>query len=85
MDNCNASQFKDMFCNFFPSANKEEVNGIEKAYGGINNQISPAQFQGFMLRFKIKGSVHNRTKSIGTICSNLERDPIAFWGTIDRG
>lgn len=60
-----------MFCNFFPSANKEEMNGIEKAYEGINKPISPAQFQGFMLRCR-----EGPTKALENMTILRELDPV---------
>ena len=61
LDNCNASQCKDMFHNFFPVAKEEEVDEMRRKFEDIKHPISPADLQGYLLRFKgsLVGALRN--------------------------
>jgi chaperone BCS1 len=52
LDNCNASQCKDMFHNFFPFAKEEEVDEMRRKFEDIKHPISPAHLQGYLHGFK---------------------------------
>jgi chaperone BCS1 len=56
LDNCNTTQTKDIFSNFFPHANREEVNKMGQIFESIQAPISPAQLQGYLMRYKKSSS-----------------------------
>jgi len=60
LDNCNNAQIKEMFCNFFPHENKYVVNEFMNIFDGnqklTEDPISPAELQGYLLRFVASSS-----------------------------
>jgi len=52
LDNCNESQVKDMFINFFPDSTKEDLDKVWENFSNVESEVSPAKLQGYMLRFK---------------------------------
>ena len=56
LDNCNSSQAKDIFSNFFLASSEEDVNEMGQKLKTIEEPFSPAQFQGYLLRFKKSSS-----------------------------
>ena len=77
LGNCNGTQIKDMFCNFFPCAKKNEINKMMHICDRNSNQkikedpISPAEFHRYLFRF-------SKSPSDALNNVNLLRDYLEF-------
>jgi len=62
LGNCDVEQTKDMFCNFYPSSNQDEVNRLLQIFKQSSNKsyeedpISPSEFQRHLFRFSTSAS-----------------------------
>ena len=56
LENCNIPQAKGIFRNFFPCSSEEDVAKLGQILEIIREPFSPAQFQGYLLRFKKSSS-----------------------------
>jgi len=53
LKNCNEIQIRDMCRNFHDDAEEKDIDEMVKLFKTIKNPIAPAQFENFLVQFKL--------------------------------
>ena len=53
LKNCNETQIRDMCRNFHEDAEEKDIDEMVKLFKAIKNPIAPAQFENFLVQFKL--------------------------------
>ena len=89
LNNCNATQIRDMCRNFHEDAEEKDIDDMVKLFKAMKNPVAPAQFENFLVQFKLDlptaiSNINELEKSVDSELKHLFTNKTIVYRYSDR-